>query len=159
MTCWPEPSAANAYLAPHIACLQASLRHWSGRELADATLPLAEQAQRAFEAPFALLSHNTAADPIFTYANRTAMALWEMDWQQLTSLPSRYSAEPMEQAARAQFLAEVSANGFIDHYEGVRISKTGRRFQIRNALVWNLIDEMGQPCGQAALFSEWLFLP
>lgn len=159
MTAWPEPSAANVYLAPHIASLQASLRHWSGRELADTTLPLAEQARRLFEAPFALLSHNTAVDPIFTYANRTAMALWEMDWQQFTSLPSRYSAEPMEQAARAQFLAEVSTHGFIDHYEGVRISKTGRRFQIRNALVWNLIDEMGQPCGQAALFSEWLFLP
>lgn len=155
----PEPSAANDYLAAHIARLQTSLRHWSGRELADNALSPAEQARYLFEAPFALLSHDIAPDPVFTYANRTTMTLWEMNWRQFTSLPSRHSAEPMEQAARARFLAEVSTKGFIDHYEGVRISKTGRRFQIHDALVWNLLDETGQLCGQAAMFNQWRFLP
>lgn len=158
MSLFPEPSAANDFLASHVARLQASLRHWTGRELVDGTLPLPEQARWLFEAPFALLSHDAAPDPVFTYVNRTAMALWEMDWEEFTRLPSRCSAEPMEQAARARFLAEVTARGFVDHYEGVRISKSGRRFQVRNALVWNLLDEAGQPCGQAAMFGDWQFL-
>jgi hypothetical protein len=159
MSPFPEPSAANDFLAAHIARLQVSLRHWTGRDLVDGTLPLSEQARRLFEAPFALLSHDAAPDPVFTYVNRTAMALWEMDWTEFIRLPSRLSAEPMEQAARARFLADVKARGFVDRYEGVRISKSGRRFRIRDALLWNLLDETGQPCGQAALFGDWLFLP
>ena len=159
MSRFPEPSAANDFLAAHVARLQASLRHWTGRELVDETLPLSEQARRLFEAPFALLSHDAAPDPVFTYVNRTAMALWEMDWTAMTNLPSRLSAEPMEQAARARFLADVAARGFVDRYEGVRIAKSGRRFRIRNALLWNLLDETGQFCGQAAMFSDWQFLP
>ena len=159
MPSFPEPSAANDFLAAHIARLQASLGHWTGRELADGTLPLPEQARRLFEAPFALLSHDAAPDPVFTYVNQTAMALWEMEWIEFTRLPSRLSAEPMEQAARARFLADVKARGFVDRYEGVRISKSGRRFRIRDALLWNLLDETGQPCGQAALFGDWQFLP
>lgn len=158
MSPFSEPSPANDFLAVHIARLQASLRHWTGRELVDGTLPLAEQAQRLFEAPFALLSHDAAPDPVFTYVNRTAMVLWEMDWTEMTRLPSRLSAEPMEQAARARFLADVAARGFVDQYEGVRISKSGRRFRIRDALLWNLLDETGQFCGQAATFGDWQFL-
>ena len=48
-------------------------------------------------------------------------------------------------------LAAVAAQGYIDDYSGIRIAQGGRRFQIRNATVWNLLG--GQ--GQAALFSEW----
>ncbi|MBL8251829.1 MAG: MEKHLA domain-containing protein [Candidatus Competibacter sp.] len=155
----PEPSPANDFLAAHVARLQASLRHWTGRELTDGRLPISEQARCLFDAPFALLSHDAAPDPVFTYVNRTAMALWDMDWTEMTRLPSRLSAEPMEQAARARFLADVKARGFVDGYEGVRISKRGRRFRIRDALLWNLLDDMAQPCGQAALFADWQFLP
>jgi hypothetical protein len=155
----PEPSAANDFLGAHVARLQASLSHWTGRELVDETLPLAEQARRLFEAPFALLSHDAAPDPVFTYVNRTAMALWEMGWAEMTRLPSRLSAEPMERAARARFLADVQARGFVEGYEGVRVAKSGRRFRIREALLWNLLDETGRTCGQAALFGDWHFLP
>lgn len=156
---FPEPSAANDFLAVHVARLQVSLRHWTGRELVAGTLPLPEQAQCLFTAPFALLSHDAAPDPVFTYVNRTAMALWEMDWMEMTRLPSRLSAEPMEQTARARFLADVATRGFVDQYQGVRISRSGRRFRIRNALLWNLLDETGQFCGQAAMFGDWQFLP
>jgi len=52
----------------------------------------------------------------------------------------------------------VSRDGFIDNYSGIRISKGGRRFEISNATVWNLISETGEPRGQAATFSEWKFL-
>ena len=52
-------------------------------------------------------------------------------------------------------LAEVAARGFIDDYSGVRTAHTGQRFLIEQATVWNLTDEKGQPCGQAATFREW----
>ena len=59
---------------------------------------------------------------------------------------------------RARLLAAVTANGFIDDYAGIRISKTGRRFRIAQATVWNLLDESGTFSGQAAMFSRWEFL-
>ena len=52
-------------------------------------------------------------------------------------------------------MAEVTSSGFIKNYAGVRISKTGRRFRIENATVWNLVDDDGTPRGQAAMFAEW----
>jgi hypothetical protein len=52
-------------------------------------------------------------------------------------------------------LAQVSTQGYSDHYSGIRISKTGRRFMIRAATVWNLIDGEGYYRGQAAIIREW----
>jgi hypothetical protein len=39
--------------------------------------------------------------------------------------------------------------------QGVRVSRTGRRFLVSNATVWNLTDELGRAAGQAATFSTW----
>ena len=114
------------------------------------------QAARAvFFAPFAVVSHDSAADPVFNYANKTALDLFGMTWEEFTSLPSRRSAEIPERAERARLLAEVRSKGFIGNYTGVRISKSGRRFRIANATVWNLADEDGTPRGQAAMFAKW----
>jgi predicted DNA-binding protein (UPF0251 family) len=55
-------------------------------------------------------------------------------------------------------LEAVTERGFIDDYSGVRISKTGRRFRIAQATVWNLLNQEGKPCGQAAMFDHWEFL-
>lgn len=115
-------------------------------------------AEQLFHAPFALLSHNNAADPLFNYANAQALTLFEFDWEELMALPSRLSAEPINQAARAALLAQVNAQGFIRNYQGIRISKTGKRFEISEAVVWNLVDENGLYHGQAACFSDWNFL-
>ena len=70
-------------------------------------------------------------------------------------MPSRYTAEAPDRAERARLLAEVATRGFIDDYAGVRIARTGNRFQIARATVWNLTDETGRRCGQAATFREW----
>ena len=59
---------------------------------------------------------------------------------------------------RARLLAAVTERGFIDDYSGVRISKTGRRFKISRAMVWNLLTEEGKLCGQAAMFRHWELL-
>ena len=132
--------------------LARSLKQWTGRDLLPGDFSPAELAEKLFHAPFVLVSHGTEADPVLNYGNAAALALWEMSWDELTRTPSRLTAEAPNREERARLLAAVTARGFIDDYSGVRISKTGRRFHIARATVWNLISETGRPCGQAAMF-------
>lgn len=68
-------------------------------------------AEAMFKAPFVCLAHNMfeegVEDPLFTYANKAALELFEADWDTLIGLPSRNSAEPESQ--------EVSAGVVPDH--------------------------------------------
>ena len=147
-----EPSPENAWLADHAALLLASYRHWTGRSL------LPDQPDVAFHlyhAPFVVLSHDTCPDPCFTYANLTAQKLFEMTWEGMVGLPSRYSAEPMQREERESLLMRVARDGYIDDYRGVRVSRSGRRFLIRQATVWNLVGPAGAKLGQAATFADW----
>lgn len=130
-----------------------SYLHWTGLHLLEPER--GDDVRCLFEADFAVLSHNAAPEPIFNYANQAAMRLFGMHWDEITQLPSRYSAEPMLREVRAEFLARVAAHGFVDDYTGVRVAKDGRKFLIRNATVWNLLDSAGQVCGQAAMIPEW----
>ena len=150
-----EPGAGNDYLASHVALLRASLRALTGRELVDPGLAPVEAARAIWEAPFVVLSHGTEADPVLRYGNRAALALFEMSWDELTRTPSRLTAEAPDRAERARLLAQVSARGYVDDYSGVRVSRTGRRFCIARATVWNLVGPDGRPAGQAATFADW----
>jgi len=129
-----------------------------GRELIDRSGSQEEQSQRLFEAPFVVVSHNTADDPILNYGNKAALNLWEANLETLLQMPSRKTAEPVHRDERAELLRRVTENGFIDDYQGIRISATGKRFQIDQAIVWNLTDADDNPAGQAATFSEWEML-
>ena len=153
-----KPSIGNQYLKNHVDLLLSSFKHWTGRDILEERESLEQQARELFYAPFAVASHDTSEDPILTYGNQTALTLWEVSWEDFTSMPSHQTAEPMTQAQRKQLLAEVTAHGFIDHYQGVRISAKGRRFMIEKATVWNLINQPGEYCGQAAMFREWRFI-
>lgn len=115
-------------------------------------------AQALYEAPFVILAHDGATDPCFTYANLTAQQLWELEWDEFIGMPSRYSAEPDLREVRAAMLERVQRDGYIDDYRGIRISKTGQRFELGKTVVWNLQDTEGAACGQAATFSEWTTL-
>lgn len=132
-----------------------SFRRWTGRELLERTGTAEDQAKALFFAPFIVVSHGTEADPVLNYGNRIALELWETDWERFTRTPSRLTAEPVNQAERARMLAQASARGFIDDYRGARISITGRRFLVENALVWNVVGADQKPHGQAATFSRW----
>jgi hypothetical protein len=153
-----EPGEQNSYLAQHVTRMLASLRRWTGRNLVDPGLSKQDQARELFYAPFVVLSHNTDSDPLLNYANRAGLNLFALSWHDLIVLPSRCTAEPIQQEDRARLLAAVARKGFIDDYRGVRISKDGRRFIIEQATVWNLMDENGDPYGQAATFSQWRYL-
>ena len=148
----------QAFLALQTRILCASYQHWTGLRLIDAAADSPQAMQLLFTAPFAVASHDTQPDPVFNYANRQALELFGMAWEEITRLPSRYSAEPLARKERAQLLQRVERYGYVDDYSGVRIARDGRRFMIQNATVWNLIDEDGARCGQAAMIREWTSL-
>ena len=105
-----------------------------------------------------VVSHGTQADPILNYGNQIALKLWQMDWATLTQTPSRYTAEPIAREEREQLLQRGRERGYIDDYEGIRISSTGQRFKIKDVVLWNVIDEQKQSYGQAATFANWEWL-
>jgi hypothetical protein len=152
------PCEKNNYLVDSVAIIRASYAKLIGKELLPAVVTDAQFAKQLFYAPFVVVSHNFESDPVFNYANLKAMELFEFGWDEFIRLPSRLSAESVNQAERDRLLAEVAKQGYINHYQGVRISKSGRRFLIKNATVWNLSDQDGGYRGQAACFNQWQFL-
>jgi len=153
-----EPSPAHRYPVEHTERLRRTFHALTGRDLIDPTLSPEAAAEALFHAPFVVLSHAAAADRLLTYGNRAALELFALTWEELTQMPSRLTAEAPDRAERARWLAQVAARGFIDDYAGVRIARTGRRFLIQRATVWNLTDDQGRRCGQAATFREWRYV-
>lgn len=150
-----EPNAGNDYLAAHVADLLRSYHTLTGKHLIASA---EDAAKRAYNAPFVLLSHDGADDPLLTYGNLAAQKLFSMDWGKLVGMSSRKTAEAPERAEREELLRRVAERGYIDDYSGVRIAADGRRFMIHNATVWNVSDKSGARIGQAATFSEWQLL-
>jgi hypothetical protein len=153
-----NPDLHTSFIINHTRCLARSFKKWTGRDLLRGNYSAEELAERVFNAPFVIVSHGTQADPILNYGNQAALSLWEMSWDKFTRTPSRLTAEAPNRDERARLLETVTRQGYIDNYAGVRISKNGRRFEISRATVWNLVSDTGEPCGQAATFSEWKFL-
>ena len=135
-----------------------SYRHWTSRELIERIGEPDVQACRLFQAPFVVVSHGVEADPLLNYGNQRAVDLWELTWDELVQTPSRLTAEPLNRAEREGMLAQAKTRGYLDTYRGVRISSTGRRFLVENALIWNVVNAEGQRVGQAATFSQWTWL-
>lgn len=133
--------------------------HWTGRELIERIGGTRQQARRLFEAHFVVVSHGVEPDPILNYGNQAALDLWELSWDQLIQTPSRLTAEPHDRPERGRMLEQTRENGYFDGYRGVRISSTGRRFLVEQALIWTVIDSAGRSIGQAATFSHWSTLP
>lgn len=137
-------------------CLLDSFCHWFGRDLLpDRSAAPETAAHQLFFASFAVLSHGTEPDPVLNYGNQAALNLWEMEWPDFTQMPSRLTAEPDLREERSQLLASAAQQGYLTGYEGVRISKAGRRFLIEQATIWRVLDRTGQHCGQAATFAQW----
>jgi hypothetical protein len=164
LTIWLVSSLLTHYLHPvqldlqtHCGILLASFERLLHRPLLN-LIP----GQTAFDAcqaaPFVIVSHGNEPDPILNYGNPQALQLWEMAWEEFVRTPSRYTAEPINRDERARLLARVTSHGFIDDYQGVRISKNGKRFLIEQAVVCNLHTAEGIYHGQAATFSKWKFL-
>lgn len=134
----------------------ANYRRLFGRDLVDSSGP-SGLVESLFNAPRAVLSAlgPFGTDHRFNYVNQTGLVLFEYAWKEIIGRPSSTSAEPVHRDERRRLLDEVGKNGFIENYSGIRISKKGRRFRIKNATVFNLLDGGGRYIGQAATFSDW----
>ncbi len=153
-TPWDRPD-----LIEHVQLLLDSFARLLSRDLIPRNGPPVEQARRLYDSAFVVVSHGTEADPVLNYANATALRLWEMDWTTFVKTPSRLTAEPVHRDERARLLERTRRDGYVDDYRGIRISQSGRRFRIEQAIVWNLIDAAGHLRGQAATFDAWTPLP
>lgn len=148
-----QAAFAAASAGERLALIADSYRRLTGNALvADS----ADIATALWHAPRAIVAHGTQDDPVFFYANRLALQLFECTIEAFTRTPSRLSAEPLHRDERARLLAQVTAHGFIDNYAGIRISAQGNRFRIEQAVVWNLVDAHGVRHGQAATFDRWV---
>jgi len=153
------------YLLPEVQIysrlLSQSFSRFIGRPiLPDLPDDSAALAKTLFEASRPIVSHGVEADPVFRYANRAALELWEMDWDGFTRLPSRLSAETnsVTQADRNSHLEDALKHGFVEGLTGIRISSTGRRFEIRDTILWTVTDTAAIRHGQAAIIGRWQYL-
>lgn len=150
---WMNPRAVSR--AAHV--LDAFERRL-GRSLIPRAGSAEADARALFEAAFPVLAHGTEADPILDYGNRLALALWEMDWPRFTATPSRQTAEPDAREAREKVLNTAAQQGYVEHYSGVRVSASGKRFRVEELVLWQVTDATGRPAGLAAMFPRWEFL-
>lgn len=144
--------------ADHAVLLFHSYRKVTGRFLGDESWSVLDPTgllTAMNSSPLVIASHGTEKDPVLNFGNRSALELWETDWGTFTSMPSRLTAEPVEQSERERLLHEVTTHGFIDNYSGIRISTTGKRFRIHQATVWNVIDPSENYLGQAVVFADY----
>ncbi|MGL6139350.1 MAG: MEKHLA domain-containing protein, partial [Planktothrix sp.] len=114
----------------HTQRLLRSYQHWIGETLLNLNDTPEEVAESLFYAPFVLVSHGIESDPIFNYGNQKALKMWELSWDEFIQMPSRKTAELPVQEERDRLLAETAAKGFVKNYQGVRISRHGKRFLI-----------------------------
>jgi MEKHLA domain len=149
---------ANSAVMDWSQLLLNSFQHWTGRELLERAGDPAYQAHALFLSPFIVISHGMEEDPIINYGNQAAIELWETTWEDLARTPSRLTAEPINRAEREWMLEQAKIRGYLDTYQGVRVTSTGRRFLVENAIIWNVVDAGGQRVGQAATFLHWTWL-
>ena len=124
----------------HIQHLLNSYQKAVGKELIERISP-EKDALTIQNAPFVVVSHGTQEDPVLNYGNQTDLNLWEMSWDDFTQTPSKYTAEPERQERRKEMLEQAAQKGYIDDYEGIRISSTGKRFEIKDVVIWNVFDK------------------
>ncbi|QQG29014.1 MEKHLA domain-containing protein [Pectobacterium carotovorum] len=83
-------------------------------------------------------------------ANRFALACFGCTEAEMLALPSRLSTETALQPARQKFLENVSQQGIVYGYSGVRVRKNDQTFPIYGGVVWQLHHQDGTAWGMAA---------
>lgn len=153
------PSPNNNYHKEHVLIMIRNLKRWTSYDLIEANGFSEENlGEEIFNTDFYLLSHNGAQDPILNYGNRKVLELWEITWDQLTSMYARNTAKQDDQSAREEMMRKVKGQNYVSGYDGVRVSRTGKEFKILNVTIWNLFTEGDKPYGQAAWFRKVEFI-
>ena len=143
-----DRALVQAVAGERLAVLLASYHRLTGDTLA-------ADADELWAAPLAVVAHDIADPPAFFYANRAALALFAMPARRFIGMPSAHSAPPAERAERAAMLAQLQRANVVRGYTGLRVAADGTLVRIRDAVLWNLIDEAGARHGQAAAIPAW----
>ncbi|EHO9417868.1 MEKHLA domain-containing protein [Salmonella enterica] len=104
------------------------------------------------QAPYGLLAHDNSGDPKFMYANQQALHCFKYTEEEITGLPSRFSAAEADRDARQELLLAVREKGITGNYTGPRVNKFGQSFTIHGGIVWHIYNDKKGIVGQAALF-------
>jgi hypothetical protein len=149
------PSPQNNYHQEHISMMLENLKRWTSYDLIeDYGFSIDRLGEEVFNADFYILSHTHAIDPILNYGNNLVLQLWEVSWEELTSMYSKDTAKPVDRSARSSVMDRVKKYNYISGYDGDRVSKTGIEFKILDVTIWNLFLDNGNPYGQAAWFKS-----
>lgn len=133
--------------------------HHICRPLFEEDVEISDVAELLWNAPFAILAHDTEADPepTFVYGNAAALELFECTWDELIGTPSSASASPEKeiQEDRSSLLEKATQDGYVDGYEGWRKSFKGNAFKISKSTVFNIESPNGDLVGQGAVLCKW----
>jgi PAS domain S-box-containing protein len=111
-----------------------------------------DAATRYDGAPLGLLAHSAAADPLFTFANDTALRAFGYTREELIGMPSRLSAAAgADLEERNRLFQALETHGHYFPYRGRRRRADGSAFWILDATIWNVTDDDGRRIGQATL--------
>jgi hypothetical protein len=160
-TMGPSPLWYTDTMVKHASYIVKSYHSLTGETL----VPLELFESNALEAANKLFFHPTTAvlshgirssddGPILNYGNSLALQRFGMCWEELTTMPSRYTAGEVDRQEREKDMKTVKECGIIRNYGGVRVALSGKRFLISNAAVWNIVVD-GVYLGQAAAFDRW----
>ncbi|MBO9703601.1 MAG: MEKHLA domain-containing protein [Sporocytophaga sp.] len=153
MKIWMNPDTVK-----HCKLIAKNYKFWTGKELFEEKLHESELSEKMYNAPFVILSHGTQADPIYNYVNLKAQELWEYTWDEMIKLPSRRSAGTNETAQRLELIKEGQEKGITFTEKALRESCSGKKFYIKNVVLFNLLGEGGEYEGQCAIYNDWEFV-
>lgn len=112
-----------------------------------------------YTSEYCILAVNNNEIPTFTYMNLSAQKLWEVSLNQALKMQGKQTAQKKDQKEREKLLNQVKKKGKTNSYSGIRISQKGKRFFIKKASIWNIINKQGVFEGQAACFNQFEYLP
>lgn len=147
-------------MPPHVAdiapLLLRSLKKLTKKDLFPAITDPAALSAAARAAPFILIAQDAAADPLLSYANSAATALFNLSASDVGKLPTRLLGRD-ERARAPSAAAHAAPRGlFSETTAGIRVSKDGARaFRIKDATTWVVTDDANVVRGAAAMFDKW----
>lgn len=157
----PPPPPVDPYtdgdIIMHSLTIIDSYYRCVGKTIFAEKVEISAAAKKLWELPLAVVSHGTEDDPIFNYANKAALEIFNVDWATFTSWPSRETASNEEQTSRNELLAATVTNT-TDLKGIVRRTAAGREFRVLDGLLWPLTDLNGEFYGQAAIYGAVEFL-
>lgn len=103
-----------------------------------------------------MLSHDV--EMRYNYNNRASQELWGYTWGEYQGMDSWRSTPATEEeamAGRRRLWAHMEEHGRMLGFEGLRVSKAGELFTIKDVTVWTVDSDAGDFLGHAVVFDTW----